>query len=177
MGCATIADLRDPAPTTEASPTTTGDASASPLPTSPTSAPPAIPDASIPDAYTGDGATTTKPPDVTPPTCLNAGKAPNGDSCGQPSDCCSGACTQTKVCDSKCFKIGEGRCDPGTVGQCCIRTYCSWQLNIPSPSHRCKACIEKGLDPEKVYAILLGRDVPVLESCCSGQVDAAGKCK
>lgn len=173
-GCAALADLRDPEPddpAVAARPDGSTGAAADSAPASTAS-----PDASVPDAYTGDGATTTKPPDPTPVTCANPGKAPNGDSCGEPSQCCSGACTQTKVCDTRCFKVGEGSCDPGKTGDCCIRAYCSYVFNLLPPNFRCKACLESGVPPETVKNILTQQTIPVKESCCRGQLDSNGNC-
>lgn len=173
VGCAAIADLQDPADSTEGSdarapeagPATSATATTSPI------------DAGAPDvAQLGDGATTKDPVQPTPETCKNPGGKKNGDSCSEPSQCCSGACDQNKQCDTSCFAIGDGTCDPNKTGECCIRSYCDPEFTIVPPNFKCRACLEKGATARTAKNIF-NQTVTIVASCCSGGADPEGRCK
>lgn len=180
-GCAAIANLQDPGPPEDATDAVRrGDAGGATGATGSDASrqdpPLTIVDAGNGDVYvpvSGDGGTVV--PIAPTPACKNDGGKPNGDSCSEPSQCCTGACTENKVCNSSCVAI-DSPCDPNKTGECCIRTYCSPVLrSIIPPETWCTKCLEKGA-PAETAKNIFNQTVVLAYSCCSG-VQKNGTCQ
>ena len=104
----------------------------------------------------GDGASDGAPVCVAP-------KKLNGTACAAGAECCSNACTAQRKCVDACRAPGGG-CTL-VEDACCIGTYCSI-----SSGARCATCIPDGAPAEMVMSTSLRA------SCCTGNVDATGKC-
>ena len=108
------------------------------------------------DSSSDDGASSSgdAQPDAPPCPLL-----PNGDSCNQPSQCCSTHCNEQKKCASDCQNEGMFNCAPSTTNQCCVGLWCN---NFGG----CVPCIAGG-QPAALSAI---GNLPMPNSCCSRQL-------
>lgn len=180
-GCAAIANLKDPAALDDDDNGAIEKTDAAVLPGSGEEEDPPlrIVDAGNGDAYVelqGDGAVTREPPkDAAGAVCVVDGGLRNGDTCSQPSQCCSGACDENRQCDSTCQAL-DRKCDPNKTGECCLRTYCSPVLRTAFPFETwCTRCREKGTSAETAKNIF-NQTVILAHSCCSG-VQTGGTCE
>jgi hypothetical protein len=161
VACAQIANIEAGDPQTSVSGSTGGSSSGGPASGAPegsgapgtTSGNPSVPS----DGGGGGGADAADaaPP---PPVCV-APKKPNDQSCAAGSECCSDACNEDGKCHDKCRT--NDFCDP-FGNDCCLGMYCP--VSIP---FRCKTCLGAGEEPED----------NLKKSCCSRDVNGAGKCK
>lgn len=111
-------------------------------------------DSSSDDGASSSGTPGDAQPDVPPCTLV-----PNGDSCNQPSQCCSAHCNEQKKCTADCANEGAFNCAPGSTNQCCVGLWCN---NLGG----CVACITGG-QPAALAPIV---NLPMATSCCSRQL-------
>ncbi|MBX3205362.1 MAG: hypothetical protein KF764_09850 [Labilithrix sp.] len=152
--CAAIAGVEDPGPGGESSgdPATPG----APEPTGPGAtpgAPPPTGSSGEPAPSSDSGADASAPP---APACP-APRKPNGQSCGDPSECCSDTCREDRRCATKCEGEGGG-CSFASSTDCCVGLWCGG--GTPART-RCVPCILPGQPAER------DGPVPAERSCCS----------
>jgi hypothetical protein len=83
-------------------------------------------------------------------------KQDNDGPCEAGSECCSEACAQTRKCTASCIKAKDACL---AHKDCCVGLYCG--------TFQCVKCLVAG-QPVDDYP---GGDIPIAESCCSGQFD------
>jgi hypothetical protein len=105
-----------------------------------------------------DGASSSgKPADAQPdvPACT---LLKMGDTCAQPSECCSGKCNEKRQCVTECEGAGSFNCDLASTDECCVGLWCN--------SGSCSPCIMGGQPAAQVPVI----NAPISTSCCSRQL-------
>lgn len=103
---------------------------------------------------TSDGASSSGAPADAQPDVPQCSLLKNGDTCSQPSQCCSSKCNERKQCANDCKPQGTFNCDPTSTDSCCIGLWCN--------TGSCSACIAGGQPAAEGIG-----GVRLSQSCCS----------